>query len=296
MKKVFRDLFSFSSMERKGILVLILFMLIFATINFYLIHKTPKAGDDNDTLFENEVRAFTRQLTKEEDIAISGEDLNDEYPPLYTGLFDFDPNTAQAGELKQLGLSNKLIRTLLNYRIHGGRFYKAEDLKKIYGMSIQLYSNLAPYIRIRENTSGESQIVMPYKSVSRMEINLADSSEFESLPGIGPILARRIVRYRSLLGGFYQTNQLTEVYGISDSLFLNVSKYVMADSTLVRKHDLNKATEKELGSHPYIGNYAAKGIISYRSKVHEIKEINELVENGLISKADMKKLKNYLIF
>ena len=169
-----------------------------------------------------------------------------------------------------------------------------EDLKKIYGMNLQLYENLEPYVRIRENTSGKSQVVSADKSAVRIDINLADSSELENLPRIGPVLARRIVRYRSLLGGFYETNQLTEVYGVSDSLSRMVTKYILADSTMIRKLNLNEASEKELASHPYIGKYVAKGIISYRLKVHAIKEIDELVENGLVSTADMKRLKNYL--
>lgn len=294
MKQVFRDFFSFSSMERKGILVLILLMFTLAAINLYLAHKMPKTGDGDDSMFENEIRTFAQQLTKEKESAIYGEELNEEYPPLYAGLFDFDPNTVTAGELKQLGFSNRVIRTLINYRIHGGRFYKAEDLKKIYGMNLQLYENLEPYVRIRENTSGKSQVVSADKSAVRIDINLADSSELENLPGIGPVLARRIVRYRSLLGGFYETNQLTEVYGVSDSLSRMVTKYILADSTMIRKLNLNEASEMELASHPYIGKYVAKGIISYRLKVHAIKEIDELVENGLVSTADMKRLKNYL--
>jgi competence protein ComEA len=295
MKQVFRDFFSFSSMERKGILVLIMLMLTCAAINLYLVHKMPKTGDEDDSLFENDIRTFTQQLTNEKETVKYEEDLIEEYPPLYSGLFDFDPNTVTAGELKQLGFSNRVIRTLLNYRIHGGRFSKAEDLKKIYGMNLQLYAKLESYVKIRENSYGESQVMPAYKSVVRIDINLADSSDLEKLPGIGPVLARRIVRYRSLLGGFYEINQLTEVYGISDSLCRMVNIHIFADSTLIRKLNLNEASEKELASHPYIGKYAAKGIVSYRLKVHIIKEIHELVENGLISTADMEKLKNYLL-
>ena len=63
-------------------------------------------------------------------------------------LFVFDPNVISAEEAMQLGFSKKLTATLLNFRKKGGRFFKPDDLKKLYGLSPTLFQTVASYILI----------------------------------------------------------------------------------------------------------------------------------------------------
>ena len=50
----------------------------------------------------------------------------------------------------------------------------------------------------------------------RIDINTATLEEFESLPGIGPVTAERIIRYRDINGRFDIVEDLTEVSGIGE--------------------------------------------------------------------------------
>jgi competence protein ComEA len=52
-----------------------------------------------------------------------------------------------------------------------------------------------------------------------ISINRASSSQLESLPGIGPALAGRILAYRDEIGSFASVEQLLEVTGIGSKLF-----------------------------------------------------------------------------
>jgi DNA uptake protein ComE-like DNA-binding protein len=297
MKEILRAFFSYSALERKGIVLLIILILVITGINFYLAHHQPEMNSEDHKLLVNELRSFERQLTLKKDSDSLEIDSFRENLTLTPELFFFDPNDASARDLRRLGFSNGVIRTLLNYRKHGGRFHQREDLKKIYGMSSGLYSQLYPYVKIKGNSTAQAQMPSskPVVGSTTLNINLADSSDFEKLPGIGPVLARRIVRYRSLLGGFYDTGQLKEVYGITDSLYLVISTRVFADTTAIKKLNLNEAGENDLAHHPYIGKYSARGIIRYRSSVHTIKSIHELNVNGLISVENLEKLKKYLL-
>jgi DNA uptake protein ComE-like DNA-binding protein len=110
------------------------------------------------------------------------------------------------------------------------------------------------------------------------------------------VLAARIIKYRNLLGGFYEVRQLREVYGISDSLFVVIRDKVYADTGRIRKMDLNKSSEWELSRHPYVGKYTARGIMAYRRQADTIEDINELKINGLITQEILEKLKNYVVF
>jgi DNA uptake protein ComE-like DNA-binding protein len=295
MKEAFREFLTFTSLERKGIVVLIILVVIITAINYYLSHDYPPTEPADSVLFGKELRAFEQQLT----LAVNSNRYQDSFPdnPAIAGeMFPFDPNDVTETDLLRLGLNKGSARALVRYRIQGGKFYRKEDLKKIYGISSPLYHSLAPFIRIKpayhhhaeaaDNAPGDSRSV---------NINLADTAELEELPGIGKVLARRIVGYRKLLGGYYETGQLREVYGISDSLYQRIRNQVYADTSLIIKINLNLAGENELAHHPYIGKYMAKGIISYRSHVQAIQSFQELILNGLIKTGDMKRLKIYLL-
>jgi competence protein ComEA len=292
MKKLLRDFFTFSALEKKGLALLIVLLLMITGLNYFLAHHTPEIPARDIALLEKELRSFEQQLTRNNDDTIRKTDWPAAMFERPAEEFLFDPNTATASELIRLGMSSRLTRTLLSYRKHGGRFYRKEDLKKIYGLEPQLYARLASLVRIDAPlppTAIRSASVM-----ITVNVNAGDSADFEKLSGIGPVLARRIVRYRSLLGGFYTTTQIKEVYGISDSLFSALVPRLTTDTSLIVKINVNTATEKELARHPYIGKYTAGGILRYRNRVKTIKSLDELTTHGILTRENQEKLKKYL--
>ena len=60
----------------------------------------------------------------------------------------FDPNTADSSTLVHVGLKKWQASNMLKYRAKGGRYRRAEDMKKIYGMTDSMYMALLPYIQI----------------------------------------------------------------------------------------------------------------------------------------------------
>ena len=59
-----------------------------------------------------------------------------------------------------------------------------------------------------------------------ISINRADADELDTLPGVGPALAGRIIELRSQLGSFSDLRQLREVSGIGEKLFANIKDLV----------------------------------------------------------------------
>jgi competence ComEA-like helix-hairpin-helix protein len=117
-----------------------------------------------------------------------------------------------------------------------------------------------------------------------IDINTADTTAFISLPGIGSKLASRIANFREKLGGFYSIEQLGEVYGLQDSVFQKIRKYLRLNDPSVKKININIATVDELKAHPYIKYNIANAIIAYRnqhgpfSAVEDIKKIMVVTE------------------
>jgi len=129
-----------------------------------------------------------------------------------------------------------------------------------------------------------------------IELNSADTTELQRINGIGPSFARRIVKYRSLLGGYVRKEQLHEVYGMTEERYQAVAPQVTVDKTSVQPIDINDATLQELRHHPYIDYYQAKAIIAWRDKGNHIGSMQELRNVNLMDDSTIARLDGYLLF
>ena len=58
------------------------------------------------------------------------------------------------------------------------------------------------------------------------EINSATVDEWKAFPGVGDVLANRIVKFRNSMGGFKSVEQVAKTYGLSDSVFQVIRPYL----------------------------------------------------------------------
>ncbi|MEM9916636.1 MAG: helix-hairpin-helix domain-containing protein [Bacteroidota bacterium] len=215
-------------------------------------------------------------------------------------LFHFDPNLADQQTLQTLGFSPKVVRTILNYRQKGGRFRKAEDLSKIYGLSTTTFDRIAPYISLKD--TDVQSLKSPTKSNRKIDIvkpivdiNQADQQSWEQLYGIGPTYAKRIVNFRNKLGGFASIEQVGETYYLPDSTFQKIRPQLRL-SPIFKQISINQATVKELFAHPYINTKEARLIVSYRDQHGPYKEGEDLQKIKVISKDRLQKMTPYFNF
>ena len=164
-------------------------------------------------------------------------------------------------------------------------------MKKIYSISNEQYLILEPYIKIQKSTFADKKIISQKLSI---DLNLADSSDLIKVKGIGSVFAKRILKYRKLLGGYSHLSQLKEVYGI-DSLRFHTIKHNFStcDSSKIICININTATFKELLKHPYISYEFVKLIVNERKK-GRFNSVDELLERTTISDSLYIKLQAYL--
>ena len=62
----------------------------------------------------------------------------------------------------------------------------------------------------------------PEVPAGKLNINRATEKELQTLPGIGPSLAQRIVAYRQSQGSFSSTQQITAVRGIGQKTYQRI--------------------------------------------------------------------------
>ncbi len=217
-------------------------------------------------------------------------------------LFAFDPNTASFDDWQKLGLNAKTSRTITNYVSKGGRFYKPDDLLKIWGLPEGFYERVKGYVRIagtrKEHPQFEAGNKPAYVREERKPLviaaNDADTAALIVLPGIGSKLAARIINFREKLGGFYSVEQIGETYGLPDSTFQKIKGRLQVDGATLRKIAINTATKDELKAHPYIRWNLANAIVEYRNQHGAFKSLEELKNIVLIDDALLKKIAPYL--
>jgi competence protein ComEA len=313
-KMFFRNYFNFTRKERKGIIILVTLILVFILLPlFYPLFIKQKKYSYSE--FESEIAALNVEKidsVKDKKYKNSDKEFYNDYFPseekkyesVKAATFYFDPNTASSDDWKRLGVRDKTIHTIQNYLSKGGKFYKPDDIKKIWGLSPSDALRLIPYVSIKkagkEYSSYEKKeypkITASYtpKSIQPVDINVADTAAFISLPGIGSKLSQRIIAFRNKLGGFYSIEQVGETYLLPDSTFQKIKTRLLTGNTPVKQININTASIEEMKSHPYLRYNLANAIFQYRQQHGSFKSVEEIKKIMLVTEEIFNKVQPYL--
>jgi len=318
MKRLLLDYLTFNKSDRNGILFLL--VLIFGMMAMMsLLHKFSPIEKADFTNFDKLIAEIEKaQPTSDalknahsNESKSTGFSKSDYSNPTRNmpdiELFSFDPNQLDDSKWLKLGLTSKQIKTIKNYESKGGKFYKEEDLKKIYGISTEQYERLKPFIQIAKkknnftkneekegNQSHVREARFSNNIIERAELNSADTSILVKLNGIGPVLARRIIKYREKLGGFVSFQQLNEVWGMDSTVVAKILPQLKLDASLVRKIAVNHCTVSELKRHPYLNYNIANNIVLYRDQHGNFTKVQDIKQAVLVNEELFRKIAPYL--
>lgn len=302
-KGPFDEYFRCSTSEKRSILIISILILI-GIIGTSVIKHLPNKRNQFSEEERNQINKLALKLSKTN----KPKDFsNAKKEKITRTLFPFDPNTASKEELKKLGFSEGQIRTIKNYLSSGGRFYKKEDFKKIYTLNDEEYLVYEPYIQIKSSprksteeieTEFRESVEKPETELKvenkKIELNTAEIYNLTIIRGIGEIYANRILKYRGLLGGFCNGEQLKEVYGINDSIYSQIITQVEIDTSLIKTFDLNNVSYKELIRHPYLDGYYTKAILNYRDFKGKRIGKEDLLRDNILPKEIFVKVSPYI--
>ncbi len=306
----FKQSMTFSKKEQFSIAVLLLIFILLALLNLFagkLFSPTVYPPVDFDSI----VIQFQAESI-EEKTSKSFEYTNPETSSAVNKLtpFPFNPNMLSEEEWKKIGLSERQIKGIKNYEARGGKFFRKEDVKKMYTISEAEYAILEPFIVIptpevsrkkvekeERKTTQEPTFVSPKAAFDQVfELNLADSLQLIQIPGVGPWTTHRILQYRNILGGFYDKKQLFEVHGFDSSRYNQIEKHLVIDSLQIQKIRINHLSFKELIRHPYIDYALTKTLVNHREKRGFVKSFDELGKLEGYTAETIKKLRPYVRF
>lgn len=244
-KGIWKDYFSFSKRERIGVIILLALIVIFVILPYLFSPQFKKPVVDEQ---------FQKQLASLKDSFPNDEKSNRHQSSFVADttikdikadkhLFYFDPNTLNEAGWKKLGLRDKTIQTIINYRNKGGYFKRPDDIRKIYGLKKEEADELVPYIQIKTATTANEQNQKDTKktqekntvsTIKKIDINTATAEDFKSLPGIGDVLGNRMVKFRNAIHGFKSVEDIKKTYGLPDSTYQQILPYLTIGDTLLK--------------------------------------------------------------
>ena len=167
--------------------------------------------------------------------------------------------------------------------------------------NVEKRRNVRHYSQKQQEKRHDSIIYTDWKPVKRrqelsVELNSADTTTLQLVHGIGPVFARRIVRYRERLGGFTSRDQLLEVRGITPSVLAHISPYITLSSENIRLIPINSIELKQLVKHPYIEYYQARDIINLRNNGVVFRSVDDLRSVPSMADSTLQRLLPYIDF
>lgn len=154
-----------------------------------------------------------------------------------------DPNVAGDEELDRLpGVGPARALQIVQNREENGPFSTVEDLARVPGIGPASVERLRPFLRLApvaarsvgaNGRRGQDRFAAGALGGvagggTLVDINRATAAELQGIPGIGPVIAERIVAYRSENGPFRQVDELTQVAGVGDKTLARIAPLVTA--------------------------------------------------------------------
>ncbi len=309
----------FTGRQKRGIVLLAIGVtLLYVAVQVFISSHGP-AASGGESLQERQTaqahRTFADSLRRRQ------RQTDRQHPPSHARRsparltpFAFDPNTADSLTLRRLGLPHWMAGNILRYRQKGGRFRRAEDFRKIYGLTQEQFDTLFPYIVIDTalairppamqrttplllaNRQADSLSARPqtqkYEPGTTVDLNRADTAELKMIPGIGSGIARLISGYRQRLGGFYRIEQLEEI-GLDHT---RLAAWFCIDTAALQRLNVNRLGVERLRRHPYLNFYQAKAIVEYRRKHGPLKSLKPFALYEEFTPDDLERLAPYLSF
>lgn len=279
--------------DHKALLFLLVVAIGIMALFSIVMHRSPlpEEGDMADSL----------EVKHESSL------VYDDAEPQTVHLQSFDPNTADSTTLLSLGLSPYMVRSVYRYRAKGGIFRTPEDVARIPGMTQKQYRELLPYVHISDDYRPATELVgdrhfqhSPSESAEqypkkigqneRLSVNSADTTQLRQVPGIGSYYARKIVDLRRRLGGFVSLSQLLQIEGFPESAL----QYLTIPDGGITRLNINRATFRQLSTHPYIGYERTKQIFEYRRLKGKITSLHQLTLLPGFTEKEIEQMEPYI--
>ncbi len=275
IRGLIRKYFSLTQSEWRGFLLASVFLIIAIVSRVISSRIVPRESFDY-----SEISGIIEELQRSEQTAS---------PKTDRSFFPFDPNSIDEETIERLDIPERIKRNILKYRQSGGTFKKAEDVKKIYGMSDSLFALISPYVYFPVKPEKQDHIAQEERIETGLFFFDPNTTSVDSLKKLGftDFAASNLRGYVSKGGIIRYKEDLSKIYGIEKEFFDKVYPYIKLPSLPVREEqnavaaavELNDADSTGLVAVPWIGPAFASRILRYGKLLggyYSVEQIHEV--------------------
>ena len=257
--------FWYNKSQRNGILILAALITIIQIFLYFTdeLFAPPERAHNEDMLREIERKLDSMQSERSDDSRFQ--------------IYPFNPNFITDYKGYILGMSPEEIDRHLTFREQGHFVRSAEEFQKVTGVSDSLLGRISVHFKFPKfERSAFKTAAKPKNAVlKKKDLNQASIEDLKKVRGIGSVLAKRIISYRTLLGGFSFEDQLAEVYHLPEEAIENLQReFEIQEPPQIKR--LNTASFKQILDLPYIDYELTRRIMAFRSEEKIITDLSDL--------------------
>lgn len=267
--------FKFTREQRTGVFLLFTIIIVLQLVCFFVDFRAV-------------VKNYPEQqkwLSLQSQIDSMKTDNSKAFPKIYP----FNPNFVTDYKGYKLGMSVQEIDRLLAFRKENKYVNSSEEFQNVTKVSDSLLNAIAPFFKFpdwvnnkkgfKANKNYQNQAFAKKEKIVLIDINLATKEDLIKIYGIGEAISLRILKQKESLGGFVSMEQMKDVWGLSPEVIENLNAHFKI-SVLpnFKKIDVNNASLKELSQFYYFRYALAKEIVTYRSMIGNIKNVEDLTK------------------
>ena len=142
--------------------------------------------------------------------------------------------------------------------------------------------------------TAHARVVRVYEG--KLNVNTASAADLTRLPGVGEVIAFRIVKERDRRGAFRETNELEEIKGVSVRVYEGIREHVavQGENSLKVYTDLNTITKPLLLGLPGMSEGEARSILNFRKDHGGFEKVGDLLRVPGIGKKRLAELSEWL--
>jgi competence ComEA-like helix-hairpin-helix protein len=227
--------------------------------------------------------------------------VNIDYSIPLPAINTLDPNSVDTTDLLRLAVPVKIARRWIKFRQAGGSFVRKSDIGKLYGMPDSTLQRILPYFREpnlevpRKEKSNRTKESEPQEA-TLVDVNTASSEELQTVRGIGPYYADRIIAHRQALGGFVKLEQVAETPGLRAEAYEGFRNQLTLNANELNRIYINRLEAWQLAKHPYISKQQAKVLVLNRQNRGPFRTKADLLATVVLDTATVERLLPYLDF
>lgn len=208
------------NINKKTIIAVLLSFIVIISIYYFFIKEKEYTEINTNLSILNEEEKYTKEENKNKIIIyITGAVANE-------GIYELDENSRIADAIdKAGGITEEANINNINLA------FVLEDGVKIYipkkgDNSNEIKDDTNTYISKRSDNIELAQSTKNNNTNNKVNINTANQTELETLPGIGASIATKIISYRNKNGKFINIEDIKKVNGIGESKYEKIKDLI----------------------------------------------------------------------